>query len=291
MLKLILVIASLLVPSFVYADRPNISPMEEIEQLLMLESIMDENDPDYIHIVDAISDRSGFLASRAKGDIDYILVNIGSQRLDIIDDLELTSSQKVIVGRDSRRTPVFTDVIKYIVSRPYWNVPRSLAERDVLPKLRENPRDIERHGFEMVRVGTTEVVHPFDLNMDLRKYRIRQRPGKHNALGDVKFMFDPHPKRAIYLHDTPSKYLFDTEVRRHSSGCIRVENPGMIELFLMKDVDIKESEQGDRWVRTPVETKVHIVDWPVYFHEGELIITENNERRVFKLPTFAQYRF
>jgi len=262
----------------------NLSPHQEVEQLLKLEATVDKNTSAYFKIVDAISDRLRFIDERAKDDVDYILVNIGSQRLDIIDNLRVSSSQRVIVGRDSRRTPIFSDEITHIVTRPYWNIPRSLARKDILPKLRSNPALVESDGFEMIDIKTGATILPFDLNMDLNRYRIRQKPSDVNALGKVKFMFAPNPNRSIFLHGTPLEHLFDESVRRYSSGCIRVENSEVIERFIMGR-KLPKNNKEDQWIKPVNTTKVHIVDWPIYFENGELVLDNSTNKKFEPSPT------
>jgi len=235
---------------------------------------------DFYDVHVALEARIDFLEKRVGHQDSYILVNIGSQTLTIIDGGNAIHKQDVIVGRDSRPTPIFSDHIKYIVTNPYWNAPMSLARKDVLPKLRKNPSLIDSLGFEMLKQGTHEVVD-FDLEADLRKFRIRQNPGPTNALGQIKFMFDPNPRRSIYMHDTPKKHLFEEDVRRFSSGCIRLSEPSIVQKYVMRGTKVPKSSRTDRWVKLPVPVVVHVVDWGVYLNEdGDIIMDDKTGRKM-----------
>jgi murein L,D-transpeptidase YcbB/YkuD len=143
---------------------------------------------------------------------------------------------KVIVGRAfDTRTPVFDEDMRYVEFAPYWNVPPSIARGELVPKLRRDPAAFDREGYEFVagdgRVQAT--LTPQALEAVLAgQWRIRQRPGERNALGDIKFVF---PNRDnIYLHHTPSVRLFERERRDFSHGCIRVEQPVALATFVLQ---------------------------------------------------------
>lgn len=132
---------------------------------------------------------------------------------------------RIVVGKNSNKTPVFSDKIQHVIVNPYWNVPYSIASKELLPELRANPASyLQKGNYEVVYGG--KIVDPRRVNWDavtFKKIRIRQRPGRGNALGKIKFMF-PN-KHNVYLHDTPSKSLFNRSNRAFSHGCIRVQNP------------------------------------------------------------------
>jgi len=133
----------------------------------------------------------------------------------------------VQVGKPFQKTPVFRDEMKYLVFNPTWTVPFSIATRDLLPQIQANPGILSTRGFD-VRDSSGRNVDPANVDwsaLSRRRfpYTLVQRPGPNNALGRVKFMF-PN-EHAVYLHDTPSKHLFDRAGRAFSAGCIRVEHP------------------------------------------------------------------
>ncbi|WP_440997817.1 L,D-transpeptidase family protein [Arhodomonas sp. SL1] len=170
----------------------------------------------------------------------YVFVNIAGFELVLVEDGEVRSRQRVIVGRDYRQTPVFTGRMTYLVFNPSWQVPQSLSVRDILPEVRRDPEYLERMGFQVLRGwgADEEVIDPDTVDWQEVPtrgfpYRFRQRPGPQNALGRVKFMF---PNRhAVYLHDTPARTLFNHAERAFSSGCIRVERPLELTRLLLDD--------------------------------------------------------
>jgi murein L,D-transpeptidase YcbB/YkuD len=141
----------------------------------------------------------------------------------------------VIVGRAGRTpTPVFADQIEYLDFSPHWNVPRSIARNELLPKLRKDPGYLARQGMEFVGTGVSSTVNEAALaDLERGALRLRQRPGAKNALGGVKFMF---PNRYdVYLHGTPAQELFSRTRRDFSHGCIRAENPTALAQFVLYD--------------------------------------------------------
>jgi murein L,D-transpeptidase YcbB/YkuD len=150
-------------------------------------------------------------------------------------DVQLT--MKVIVGKAmDTRTPLFDEDMRSIEFSPYWNVPPSIARQDILPRLRRDPAYFERQGFEFVTAGGQVVTTLSEAHLDAvlhGGWRIRQRPGVQNALGDIKFVF---PNRTnIYLHHTPAPQLFERDRRDFSHGCIRVQAPVALAQFVLRD--------------------------------------------------------
>jgi murein L,D-transpeptidase YcbB/YkuD len=145
-------------------------------------------------------------------------------------------AMKIIVGKAlDTRTPLFEEQMRFIEFSPYWNVPPSIARGEIVPRLRRDPAYWQREGFEFVtaqgRVVTDLTPQLLD-NVLAGSARIRQRPGPRNALGDIKFVF---PNRDnIYLHHTPSVGLFERDRRDFSHGCIRVEHPVALAMFVLQ---------------------------------------------------------
>jgi L,D-transpeptidase YcbB len=145
---------------------------------------------------------------------------------------------KVIVGKAlDTRTPLIHEPMRRIEFKPYWNVPASIARKELVPRLRRDAAHWREEGFEFVPAGggpPDPVLADDKLQAVLDgRLRIRQRPGPRNALGDIKFVF---PNReSIYLHHTPSVQLFDRARRDFSHGCIRVEQPVALAAFALHD--------------------------------------------------------
>lgn len=143
----------------------------------------------------------------------------------------------VVVGKALRhQTPAMTKTLSALVFNPYWNVPRSIATKELLPQLYDNPFYLARQGMELVDGSGRSIgseVGEAEYNAILNGgARIRQRPGSQNALGSLKFVF-PNDD-AIYMHDTPSKSFFAKERRDLSHGCVRLGNPMALALFVLQ---------------------------------------------------------
>ncbi|MBL8435652.1 MAG: L,D-transpeptidase family protein [Zoogloea sp.] len=150
----------------------------------------------------------------------------------------LALQMRVIVGKAlDTRTPLFAEDMRFIEFSPYWNVPPSIAQAELVPRLQRSPAYFARQGFEFVdgdgRALTTLTAENLDAVLRGR-LRIRQRPGPKNALGDIKFVF-PNDEN-IYLHHTPSRGLFARPRRDFSHGCIRVEAPVALAGFVLAGV-------------------------------------------------------
>jgi len=146
----------------------------------------------------------------------------------------------VIVGADfkGRRTPVFAADMRYVVLQPYWDVPRSILVKEMLPQIASDTSWIERNGYEIVRGQTdaSPVVAPTPENIALLArgaLRLRQKPGPTNALGRIKFML-PNTHQ-VYLHDTPARAMFSRSRRALSHGCIRVADPMALLAHVMRN--------------------------------------------------------
>lgn len=151
--------------------------------------------------------------------------------------IELKLTMKVIVGKAlDTRTPLFDEDMRFIEFSPYWNIPPSIARSETVPHLRADPGYLARLGMEFVTPTGQVITHMAPQYLDAvlsGGWRIRQRPGPKNALGDIKFIFPNNDN--IYLHHTPSPGLFERERRDFSHGCIRVEAPVALAQFVLQD--------------------------------------------------------
>ncbi|MGF1611054.1 MAG: murein L,D-transpeptidase [Kiloniellales bacterium] len=171
----------------------------------------------------------------------YIFVNLADFELKVVDGERTIFDSRVVVGTSYHRTPVFSGEMTYLELNPYWNVPPSIARKELLPKIKQ---DVSYLAQQNMRVfsgwdGAASELDPTAINWAAVSagsfpYKLRQDPGEGNALGRVKFMF---PNRFnVYLHDTPSRALFQRTVRSFSHGCIRVQYPlELAELLLRND--------------------------------------------------------
>ena len=150
-------------------------------------------------------ERCRWISSDITKSKEFIVVNIPSYRLTYFKARSVALVSNVVVGTTLNKTVIFSGMMSYIVFSPYWNVPKSIVTKEILPGIKKNKNYLSKH------------------HMEWYGSNIRQKPGPENSLGLVKFLF-PNTNN-IYLHDTPSKQLFNEEKRAFSHGCIRVEKP------------------------------------------------------------------
>ncbi len=170
----------------------------------------------------------------------YILVNIATFKLSVVEHSHRIMEMRVVVGKRYRKTPVFCGKMQYLVINPLWNVPTKLALRDIAPRVCSDPGYLAEKHIKVYEnwQHDSPVIDPALINWCTltRKsyfpYKLQQTAGPYNPLGKIKFIF-PN-KYAVYLHDTPNKSLFDKSLRDFSSGCIRVEKPYLLAEFLLK---------------------------------------------------------
>jgi murein L,D-transpeptidase YcbB/YkuD len=167
-------------------------------------------------------------------DSEIVVVNIPNFQVNYIYNADTIFTSKVIVGTKKHSSPIFTSQMKYIVFSPYWNVPNSIARNELIPIIRRNPSYLRQKNMEVLTLSG-QVLNPATVSWSTKSfpYLIRQKPGEDNALGLVKFMF-PNPY-SVYLHDTPSKSLFERDDRAFSHGCIRLQNPFRFAQILLLD--------------------------------------------------------
>ncbi len=204
----------------------------------------------------------------------YILVNVPDFRLEVVERGEVALEMRVIVGRVVRKTPVFSDTMRYLVLSPSWEVPPTILRKDKLPELRKDPGYAARQNMTVFQIseGQWRPVDPLEVDWATAtgaNTRLRQAPGPNNALGLIKFMF-PNPFN-VYLHDTPSRELFARSQRDFSSGCIRIEKPLDLAKYLLHGTQWEESSlrsamqsAREQTVQLPVSLPVHILYWTAW---------------------------
>lgn len=190
----------------------------------------------------------------------FIFVNLADFHLQLIEDGKVSFDTPVVIGSEYNKTPVFSSDMTYLVINPYWNVPKSIASGEIIPKARVDDGYFERNGFELFSdwsKSATLIDHTTidwsTLDRDSFSYKLRQRPGPTNALGRVKFMM-PNQYN-IYLHDTPDRSHFSANERSFSHGCVRVAEPEALANAILNTQDDwslgkieAEVKSGDRTV-------------------------------------------
>jgi len=164
----------------------------------------------------------------------HIIINIPDYRLYYEENGKLKMTMKVIVGKRKNPTPIFSNRVKSVVLNPYWNVPKSIIQKEMIPKLLRNPNAMMVQGIDIYTGWGKDAqkVSGGSINWAQYRYsktvpfRFAQRPGNKNALGRIKFLF-PNQFH-VYMHDTPTKYLFKRDKRSYSHGCIRLEKPKLM---------------------------------------------------------------
>ena len=212
---------------------------------------------------------------------DYLLVNIPEYKLHIFKDKKILWETNVVVGKEAKQTTIFKGNISRIMLNPYWNIPNSIINNEIVPAIKRDRNYLSKNNMEVVSFNGEPMN---ESNIDWNKYTtkkvpfiVRQKPGKDNALGEMKFLF-PN-SFSIYLHDTPSKELFDRNKRDFSHGCIRVENPKKLAFYLLENDKTWTKNKIDKVLTTDTETGISVKpNMPVYIayftawvdHEGNL---------------------
>jgi murein L,D-transpeptidase YcbB/YkuD len=183
---------------------------------------------------------------RGFSDKRYILINIPDFSLKLYENGDVRILMPVIVGKPERPTPVCKGKITSIVINPSWKVPHIIATEDILPKVKKDPSYLEKShisvlkGWEAEEDIDPDTIDWKSLTPQNFPYRFAQHPGPDNALGRLKLLFsNPYD---IYLHDTPSKYLFARNPRAFSSGCIRLAKAKELAAYLLKETPLGSIE-------------------------------------------------
>lgn len=193
-------------------------------------------------------------------DDDFLLVNIAGFHVRRITDRKEVFDSRVIVGKYHKETPVFKGVMKYIVINPTWTLPYSIATHETLPRIKKDPGYLAAKHMEVMDRGGKVLDAS---TIDWSKYSagnfpfiIRQKAGPWNALGEVKFMF-PN-KYAVYLHDTPSRGLFNRQDRAFSHGCIRTEDKWDLLMSLMDDPEVWNMDKINEILKSGKTTTINL---------------------------------
>jgi murein L,D-transpeptidase YcbB/YkuD len=149
-----------------------------------------------------------------------LVANIPEYKLHVYENGEPVFDMDIVVGAENHQTVMFNDEMTHVVFSPYWNVPQSIVVNEILPAMKRNRSYLSSHGYEITGYENGLPV-------------IRQKPGAHNSLGRVKFIF-PN-EHGIYFHDTPAKGLFQYPKRTFSHGCIRLAEPAKLAEYLLRN--------------------------------------------------------
>ncbi len=170
----------------------------------------------------------------------YLMVNIPSYQLSLIENQQETLSMKVIVGDSKHPTPIMVTQVNSVTINPTWTPPYNIVNKELLPENTSNPGSLRRQNFTLTQgYGNNRLVQPvFDdsasIKKALGKYKLVQASGKNNALG--KYRFNIKNFHSVYLHDTPAKNLFNKTHRALSHGCVRLQSAGQLARHLLTNL-------------------------------------------------------
>lgn len=194
----------------------------------------------------------------------YILVNAAEQRLHTFDNGQRTDSMRVVVGKPKYPTPIMAAYVRFAALNPYWFVPPDLASERIAPNVvKRGLKYLDELGYEVMSAwdDNARIVDP--LTIDWAKVvsgeeevLIRQKPGPHNSMGRMKFMF-PN-SQGIYLHDNPERQLFSEASRLYSGGCVRLEDAGRLGQWLFGRELSPEGAEPEERVMLPQPVPVYI---------------------------------
>ena len=199
---------------------------------------------------------------------EYIFVNIPSYQLTYNRDGKRVLEMPVVVGKTMSKTVIFSGNMSFVVFSPYWNIPPSILNSEVLPGIKKDKNYLAKH------------------NMEWNNGQVRQKPGRNNSLGLVKFIF-PNSNN-IYLHDSPSKSLYARDSRAFSHGCVRLGKPRDLALEILKDdpewttekIDAAMHAGTEKWVSLKNKIPVHIGYFTAWVNEqGEIHFYEDIYKR------------
>ena len=209
----------------------------------------------------------------------FVLVDSGDQQLTMFEDGRPVDSMRIIVGTNELPTPLIASMMYYITYNPYWHAPDHLVRKTIAPTyLRQGPKYLKSHGYHVIDQWSMSAKDVDAATVDWKAAAagtthllIRQDPGPLNSMGNLKFPFD-NPE-GIYLHDTPSKGLFDKRVRNLSNGCVRVEDARRFGRWLLGGQDpVAPGSDPETAVRLPQAVPIvltyltaHVVDGKVSY--------------------------
>ena len=171
----------------------------------------------------------------ADNDSNYILVNIPEYKMHVYDSGKLYFDMNVIVGSAANSSVIFSGKLKYVVFSPYWNLPESIVQKEVMPSIQKNKNYLSKNHMEITGYSGKIPI-------------IRQMPGRGNSLGLVKFLFPNNYN--IYLHDTPNRELFSQSSRGLSHGCIRIADPKKFAAYLLRS--------DTSWTSQSIDEAMHL---------------------------------
>lgn len=207
----------------------------------------------------------------------YLLINIPDYSIVAVKDKDTLQSQKVVVGKETRRTPILESKISNINLNPNWTVPPTILREDIFPDAEKDKNAFRKKGLIILNNKNQEV-SPWDWKKsDAGKYKYVQNPGRNNSLGLMKINF-PN-KYSVYLHDTNHRDYFSLNYRSLSSGCVRLEKPLEMAAHLLND--------SIKWSLKKIKDTTDINHYNKLQKKKQLVIDKKYEKLLAKNPTLV----
>ncbi|OPY85399.1 MAG: murein L,D-transpeptidase [Syntrophus sp. PtaU1.Bin208] len=185
----------------------------------------------------------------------HLLINIPAFNLEVVEDQNVVMNIRAIVGKTNKRTNLLSSRVTSVELNPYWRVPKTIAVEEYLPKLKKNPEYLSGKKMKVFAGGNyqnspiaPETVNWTRYSTERFPYFLRQEPGPDNPLGRVKFVFSNEAD--IYIHDTPTRRLFAQSRRSFSHGCIRIEKPVDLAVYLL------QGSSDNRWSSRNIQAEI-----------------------------------
>ncbi len=212
----------------------------------------------------------------------HVAVNIPEFQMRVMKEGREIHAERVVTGTVANQTPIFSKEMQTVVFQPGWGVPPSIKVKDLLPGLLAGRDPVAARGYRMSYRGRMVSASQIDWRkVDIRRVSIVQPPGPSNALGQVKFLF-PN-KHDVYLHDTPSKSLFNAESRAFSYGCVRVRNPMRFAEVLFQETAGWSSQRVASLARSKPENEVRVAGQvPVHMTYFTVLVDDAGKPRVLR---------
>jgi len=197
----------------------------------------------------------------------YVVVNIPAATIEAVENSQVAQRHVAVVGKVDRATPILNSKIHQVKFNPYWTVPKSIIQKDLIRYMNEDPDYLTKFRIHIFD-GKGNEVQATDIDWstnDAVKYTFRQEPGAENSMGHCKIDF--YNKYDVYLHDTPQKALFGENARFHSSGCVRVNEIDKLAAWLLRDnrkngpwdlPTVQSTFESNQSMEVPLETQVPI---------------------------------
>ena len=196
----------------------------------------------------------------------YVLVNIPAAQIEAVENDRVVLRHTAIVGKIDRQTPIVNSKINEIIINPYWNAPESIIRKDIIPLMRKNPNYLTDNNIHIIGPNGQEIA-PESIDWsteEAARYRMRQNPGKINAMASIKINF-PSPD-GVYMHDTPTQSLFNKLMRFDSSGCVRVQNVRDLVTWILKNTPGWSRQQIEDTIKSGEHRPIAVADpVPVHF--------------------------